>query len=164
LLSECNTIAGYNVGVDATTYGCNSRTWKNIMTPDNVNHRFEVLKLASEMLNEEYKYRRATEHNTWLIDRHIAWVNEHRILPHPPFPPYPTPLEIMEAAAGMLAFVKPEDMPTIVSAVVPAPPVPETIVDIAPNIVPEVTVEPVIEDQPAAGKSFLPGWIRRTIE
>ena len=159
-----------------------------------IEKKYEMLKLAKETLQEGYKYKAANDHNAWLVNRHIAWVNEHRVLPHPPFPPFPTDEEIVKAASAMYNFVYSEDvikpievLPVVVP--VPAPVAKPEIVQ--PMVIQEgdfvfpqqeqipiepdpVLPEPVVEQElptdevkvPAEtlSKGFLPGWIRRTLD
>ena len=36
-------------------------------------HRMEVLRMARQLLNEEYINKRAEDHNRWLAESDVAW-------------------------------------------------------------------------------------------
>lgn len=68
-------------------------------------HRLEIIKMARELLNEEYINRRAQDHNKWLVESDRIW-KLHRInLPYPPFASYPTDEEIVAKATVLYEFV-----------------------------------------------------------
>lgn len=68
-------------------------------------HRMEVLRMARQLLNDEYINRRAEDHNKWLAEADQAWRNKGIKLPYPPFAPYPTEQQIIERAETLLKFV-----------------------------------------------------------
>lgn len=92
-------------------------------------HRMEVLRMARQLLNEEYINRRAEDHNKWLADSDVAWRTKGIKLPYPPFAPYPTEAQILAKAKELIGFVvKEEDIdkvlpPTVVEQPVAPPPV-----------------------------------------
>ena len=51
--------------------------------------KLEVLKMARELLNEEYINRRAEDHNRWIAECDVAWKTKGIKLAYPPFAPYP---------------------------------------------------------------------------
>ena len=65
----------------------------------------EVLRMAKQLLNDEYINRRAEDHNKWLAEADQAWKNKGIKLPYPPFAPYPTEQQIIERAETLLKFV-----------------------------------------------------------
>ena len=153
---------------------------------EDTKQRFEILKMAREMLNQEYTFKRATDHNKWLVDSHEAWTKHQKALPHPPFEPYPTEAKVLDAAETLYNFVyntkkevKDTTIPTVVTAPVITPTV-DTATVIAPvtgkpieegdfvfpretkdiSIVETIVKEP--EEQEQVSKGFLPGWVRRS--
>ena len=155
---------------------------------EDTKQRFEILKMAREMLNEEYTFKRATDHNKWLAESQEVWTKYQKTIPHPPFAPYPTEREVLEAAIVLYNFVHNQEVkPQVVQHVeVPVvhhtpPPIPEPVREYKPipegdfvfprETVKEIVEEPVkeTEEEPQAGnrsqqisKGLLPGWIRRT--
>ena len=94
-------------------------------------HRMEVLRMARQLLNEEYINRRAEDHNRWLAESDVAWRTKGIKLPYPPFAPYPTEAQILAKAQELIGFVvKEEDADKVLPAqvmeapVVPPPPTP----------------------------------------
>lgn len=74
-------------------------------------HRLELIKMARELLNEEYINRRAQDHNRWLAESDLMWRTKRVKLPYPPFASYPTDEEIVAKATVLYNFVstKPAD-------------------------------------------------------
>ena len=88
------------------------------------NYKFELLKMARELLNEEYINRRAEDHNKWVAESDMAWKTRRIKLPYPPFAQYPTEIEIIAKAAGLYSFLSAEEAPVV-------PPGPDTDVKFA---------------------------------
>lgn len=94
------------------------------MNADESKYRLEILKMARELLNEEYINKRAEDHNKWLAECDVAWKTRGVKLPYPPFAPYPSEAEILAKAASLYNFVveKPkESSPVIDIASAPSP-------------------------------------------
>lgn len=72
-------------------------------------HRMEILRMARQMLNEQYINRRAEDHNRWLADADVAWRTKGIRLPYPPFAPYPTEEQVLAKAQELLKFVLTEE-------------------------------------------------------
>jgi len=72
-------------------------------------HRMEILRMARQMLNEQYINRRAEDHNRWLADADVAWRTKGIRLPYPPFAPYPTEEQVLAKAQELLKFVVAEE-------------------------------------------------------
>lgn len=107
-------------------------------------HRMEVLRMARQMLNEEYINKRAEDHNKWLAESDVAWRTKGIKLPYPPFVPYPTEAQVLAKAQELIKFVvKEEDADKILPAqAVEAPVVP-------PPTAPLITVpEPEVPHAP----------------
>jgi hypothetical protein len=149
--------------------------------------KFEILKMARELLNEEYINRRAEDHNKWLSECDAVWKNQGIKLPYPQFAPYPSEAEILARAQALYSFISAEEKakaPTVAAAV-PEPveptPVPElTVATPVPDPVPAPIVEPdtsadsvqpkplfankvVLPTEPttsSALKNLLPSWLQ----
>ena len=78
---------------------------------DTIKHKFELLKMARELLNEEYINRRAEDHNKWVAECDAAWKNRGIKLPYPPFAPYPSEAEIIAKATSLYGFLSAEEPP-----------------------------------------------------
>jgi hypothetical protein len=77
---------------------------------------FEILKIAKELVINEYTDRRAEQHNKWLVESEHLWRTQRLRLAYPTIPPYPTEEDIIARAALMLEFVKRRDVePEIVN-------------------------------------------------
>lgn len=72
---------------------------------DKIKQRFELLKMARELLNEDYINRRAEDHNKWVAENDELWRTKRRNLPYPPFAQYPTDDEIVKAALNLYNFI-----------------------------------------------------------
>lgn len=91
------------------------------MNADESKYRLEILKMARELLNEEYINKRAEDHNKWLAECDVAWKTRGIKLPYPPFAPYPSEAEILAKAASLYNFVveKPQaDKPTVANPLI----------------------------------------------
>jgi len=76
---------------------------------DNTNQKLELLKMARQLLNEEYINRRAEDHNAWLAKCDEAWRTRRVKLPYPPFAPYPTEEQIVAKALTLYNFINPNE-------------------------------------------------------
>lgn len=106
---------------------------------------FEILRIAKEIVINEYVDRRAHVHNQWLVESDFLWKSQRLRLAYPPIPPYPTEQEVVERAKTLLAFLNsPQGMPGPVTTVNP----PDVVEDVVPvkAIPAEVPVDEVIED------------------
>lgn len=109
-------------------------------------HRMEVLRMARQLLNEEYINKRAEDHNRWLAESDVAWRTKGIKLPYPPFAPYPTEAQILAKAQELISFVvKEEDADKILPATVAEAPA----ATIPPPVPPMITVpEPEVPHAP----------------
>ena len=73
------------------------------MTPFEI--RLELLKMAKDMLNDEYYGKREIISNTWQTQIETARVNGGAMPVHPGYPPYPSETEIIAKAATLNGFV-----------------------------------------------------------
>lgn len=67
--------------------------------------RLELLKMAKEMLTEDYYGKREQISNDWSSKVDIAKINGGTIPDHPGFPTYPTEAEIIAKAQTLNGFV-----------------------------------------------------------
>ena len=67
--------------------------------------RLELLKMAKDMLSDEYHGKRESISNDWATKVESAKLNGGTIPDHPGFPPYPTENEIITKAQVLNGFV-----------------------------------------------------------
>jgi proteasome lid subunit RPN8/RPN11 len=82
------------------------------MTPFEI--RLELLKMAKDMLSEEYYAKREQVSNDWSIKVEVAKLNGGTVPDHPGFPPYPSETDIIAKAQTLNGFVSqiPQDTKT----------------------------------------------------
>jgi hypothetical protein len=73
------------------------------MTPFEI--RLELLKMAKDMLTEEYYGKREVVQNDWQVKVETAKINGGTVPEHPGLPPYPTDIEVISKAATLNGFV-----------------------------------------------------------
>ena len=83
------------------------------MTPFEI--RLELLKMAKDMLTEEYYGKRDVVSNDWQVKVESAKINGGTVPEHPGFPAYPSETDIIAKAAALNGFVSniPLDTKTI---------------------------------------------------
>jgi hypothetical protein len=67
--------------------------------------RLELLKMAKDMLTEDYYGKREVINNDWQMKIESAKLNGGVVPDHPGFPPYPTEAEIIAKAQQLNGFV-----------------------------------------------------------
>jgi hypothetical protein len=67
--------------------------------------RLELLKMAKDMLTEDYYGKREVINNDWQMKIESAKLNGGVLPDHPGFPPYPTETEIIAKAQQLNGFV-----------------------------------------------------------
>ncbi len=67
--------------------------------------RLELLKMAKELLMEEYHSNKDRLINDWQVKVDTAKLNGQQIPDHPPFPTYPTENDIINKAQTLNGFV-----------------------------------------------------------
>lgn len=65
----------------------------------------EILRIAKDLVINEYTDRRAQDHNKWLRESEEMWRNKQVKLPYPDIPPYPTEVDIVKRAQTLFAFL-----------------------------------------------------------
>jgi hypothetical protein len=73
------------------------------MTPFEI--RLDLLKMAKEMLEQDYYAHRERISNEWSTKVDIAKINGGEIPAHPGFPPYPSETDIISKAQTLNGFV-----------------------------------------------------------
>jgi hypothetical protein len=73
------------------------------MTPFEI--RLELLKMAKDMLNDEYYGKREVISNSWQAQLEVAKINGGVLPEHPGFPAYPSETEIIAKAQTLNGFV-----------------------------------------------------------
>jgi len=73
------------------------------MTPFEI--RLELLKMAKDMLNDEYYGKREQISNDWHVKVDSAKINGGTIPEHPGFPSYPSEADIIAKATALNGFV-----------------------------------------------------------
>ena len=76
---------------------------------DKIRQRLELLKMARDLLNENYINKRAEDHNKWVVENDAMWRTWRRQAPYPPFAEYPTDEDIVKAARNLYKFIYEED-------------------------------------------------------
>ena len=73
------------------------------MTPFEI--RLELLKMAKDMLSDDYYGKREQVSNDWQVKVESAKLNGGAIPDHPGFPPYPSEADIIAKAQSLNGFV-----------------------------------------------------------
>jgi hypothetical protein len=73
------------------------------MTPFEI--RLELLKMAKDMLTEDYYGKRDQVSSDWQVKVESAKINGGTVPDHPGFPAYPTESEVIAKAAALNGFV-----------------------------------------------------------
>lgn len=67
--------------------------------------KLEILKMARDIVNNEYIDIRGRMHNQWMVDSERVWLTEKRKLEYPKFPPFPSEEEIVKRARVFVDFL-----------------------------------------------------------
>ena len=73
------------------------------MTPFEI--RLELLKMARDMLSDDYFGKRETISNQWSMDCETAKINGQETPKHPGYPPFPSEQEVINKAKTLNDFV-----------------------------------------------------------
>ena len=73
------------------------------MTPFEI--RLELLKMAKEMLEQDYYAHRERISNEWSTKVDLAKINGGEMPDHPGFPPYPSESDVLAKAQTLNGFV-----------------------------------------------------------
>lgn len=124
------------------------------MNYDAVN--LELLRIARELVVNEYTDRRAEMHNKWLVESEHLWRTQRLRLAYPTIPSPPRESDILEVAKKLMEFVSKEadppkeELPVVEQVVaveevpvIEEPPLPEPEVPLPePKYLPEPVSEP----------------------
>ena len=67
--------------------------------------RLELLKLAKDVLEQEYHAKREVAHNNWQVASENARIQGQTLPTQPEFPPFPSETEIISKAVALNGFV-----------------------------------------------------------
>ena len=118
--------------------------YKNV-DPINV----EVLRLARDLVINEYTDRRAELHNKWLAESDMLWRTKKVRLQYPSIPPYPTEAEIVTRAQTLMDFLHKKHSPQAEED--PPPVVQDPVVETLPAVEeqpPAPTIDAIVEQEP----------------
>ena len=78
--------------------------------------KLELLKLARNLLNEEYVKARADEYSQWVRDCDAAWREQGIKLPYPALPPMPSESDVVARALKLYNYVNAAEKPVLSTA------------------------------------------------
>jgi len=105
--------------------------------------KLELLKIARELVINEYIDKRAQDHNKWVAEADVAWRTRGIKLPYPSFPIYPSEADIIARASALNDFLtKDEKKETVIEVPEVIPPAVPPVADIPP--VDAVVTEPIL--------------------
>jgi hypothetical protein len=67
--------------------------------------RLELLKMAKDMLSEDFASKRESISNEWATQVEVAKLNGGTVPNHPGFPPYPSEQDVVKKAQELNGFV-----------------------------------------------------------
>lgn len=73
------------------------------MTPFEI--RLELLKMARDMLEQDYYAEREKVSNVYAVECDVAKIHGQAVPKHPGFPPYPSETDIIKKATELNVFV-----------------------------------------------------------
>lgn len=112
---------------------------------DLFNQKLELLKMARELLNDEYLNRRAEQHNKWLVVDDKMKRTHGINVPYPEFVPFPSEKAIIKKARALYEFID-QDADLMPDSEVR--PTIESIPDLLPDLLPDLIYEPIPEPIP----------------
>lgn len=84
----------------------NGESYKELTMEPTINQiNLEVLKIAKELVENQYLDYRAKVHNKWLTDSERLWDTEQSKMDYPEINPYPTEEDIVARAQVLLDFL-----------------------------------------------------------
>lgn len=115
------------------------------MSSEAILTRMELLRIARELVVNEYIDRRAQDHNSWLANSDMAWRTQKVKLPYPAFPAYPSETDIIARANILNEFIN--GVTPVPSVVVPIEE-PQSLAEPAliESVIDEVVIPP--EEEP----------------
>lgn len=67
--------------------------------------RLELLKLAKDMLEQDYQAKREVAHNNWQVSSENARIQGQTLPTQPEYPPFPSETDIITKATTLNGFV-----------------------------------------------------------
>jgi hypothetical protein len=137
------------------------------MSHDSVN--LEILRMAKELVLNDYTDRRAEMHNKWLVESEHLWRTQKLRLAYPTIPCPPSEVDILEVARKLMTFLTNredplanEDLP-VLEEIVLADDLPE-LEEVVP--LPDTALQPETEltVEPVAQSKVLPRVLQRLEE
>lgn len=127
--------------------------------------RFELLKMARDLLVEEYLNLRAEQHNAWIVADNKMWEAYKMNMPYPKFVAYPTEENILKKARALYTFLSERPIDAVDTMIIKDEHAADSIVDQLPEILsdifPEIPSDEEKDDVTADITTLLPGWVRR---
>ena len=124
--------------------------------------KFEILKMARQVVHDEYINKRAEEHNRWVAQNAHAIRTTRQGIPYPPFTRHPTEADIVARARTLYDFVA-DPAPVVreepIAAAEPVILEPE-VVEVEEQLPDIEESVPLIEPEVKAEEHVLPGWIK----
>lgn len=78
--------------------------------PEDIKYtKIELIKMARELVINEYLDRRSQDHNKWVSDAEQVWKTQGKRLAYPSFPIYPSELDIIKKAKSLQEFLQDQD-------------------------------------------------------
>ena len=108
---------------------------------DDLSVKLEILRMAREIVNNEYVDKRAQDHNKWLADSEKLSSRGIKI-PYPDIPPYPDEAVVIAKAKSLLGFVGMGDAEDVHPIKREEPPIKKVEVE-------KVQAEEVVKEKPA---------------
>jgi hypothetical protein len=117
----------------------------------------EILKMAKELVINEYVDKRAELHNQWLVESEHLWKTQRVRVAYPAIPAYPSERDIIVVAKALMDFITvhpKQEMTPVESAVSRVEPIQQESVSTASNTVLDVDQLPLQEEQPKANSGL----------
>jgi hypothetical protein len=111
--------------------------------------KLELLRMARELVINEYIDKRAQDHNAWLAQADVVWRTQGVRLAYPAFPQYPNEVDILTRARALNTFLSLEDQAAekaASEAVVEAPQVSQVANTVSTQSLVSAAAEPDIID------------------
>lgn len=75
----------------------------------------ELIRIARELVLNEYTDNRAKTHNKWLVESDFLWRTQRLRLVYPDIPPHPTEEDIIRKAKTLMTFVQSNKLSELIS-------------------------------------------------
>ena len=119
--------------------------------------KFEILKMARQLVHDEYINKRAEEHNRWVAQNAYAIRTTRKGIPYPPFARHPTEADIVARARTLYQFVTDSETDRKEEPAALLPAVDPVLIELE---APLPTLEPEVKEEEHALPGWIKGWIR----